>query len=66
MNNAVNLAKVNSFDYVMKLMLIGDSGNILTDNGMIRFANNHILAGVGKSSLLLRFTDASFGEKVCC
>lgn len=52
-------AKSASYDYLIKLLLIGDSGNKqghLRDDG---YANTATL-GVGKSCLLLRFSDDSF------
>ncbi|KAK2992909.1 hypothetical protein RJ640_024063 [Escallonia rubra] len=54
------------YDYLIKLLLIGDSGNFVVmfcfmeASDLLINNNYHLIAGVGKSCLLLRFSDDSF------
>ena len=50
---------MGSYDYLIKLMLIGDSGMSLLSCCALDVIG---CEGVGKSSLLLRFSDDSFGD----
>ena len=56
MSNPAPQSKKREFDYLFKLVVIGDSGIFNLFN-----LYNFIL-GVGKSCLLLRFSDDSFSE----
>jgi hypothetical protein len=55
-----------AYDYLIKLMLIGDSGRCqfpsLRRHQPLNTQDSS--SGVGKSSLLLRFSDDSFGKTV--
>lgn len=63
------MAKRQDYDYLIKLLLIGDSGEVLGRRQALKSRSGQrsvserppaLLAGVGKSCLLLRFAEDSF------
>ena len=54
---AAQPGKANTYDHLIKLLLIGDSGTLSISILLLFFS---LLEGVGKSCLLLRFSDDSF------
>jgi len=53
-------SRASKYDYLIKLLLIGDSGKEISFVFEQNFLNLTIFTGVGKSCLLLRYSDDSF------